>query len=72
MLYFSKDRNTLITGKIKLEEQFESSQKNILKLTASQDALLLANGILNNELTLTMQNIDIKQETTAQSISDKK
>ena len=59
MLYFSKEKNRLITGKNKLEEKCESAQKKILKLTALQDALLLSNGSLKNELTLTMKNIDV-------------
>ena len=65
VLYFSKEKNQLITRTSKLEEKCESSQKNILKLTDFQDALLLANGSLNNDLTLTMKNIDVTQVTTA-------
>ena len=54
---------------MKLEEKCKSAQKNILKSTSSQYELLLDNGILNNELTPTTQNIDITQETTAQLIA---
>ena len=62
----------LIAGKIKLEEQCKSEQKNTLKLTALHDALLLANVNLKNELTLTMQNTHVRQETTSQFTADKK
>ena len=72
VLYFSKEKNHLITGKRKLEEQCKSAQKLILKPAASHDALLSANGSLNNELILTMQNIDATQATTAHLRSDKK
>ena len=40
--------------KFKLEEQYESAQKNNLKFTALQDEFLVSNGILNNKLTTTM------------------
>ena len=69
---FSKERNQLITGKIKLEEQCESAQEKKLKLTGSQYALLLDNVSLNNNITLTIQNIDVTQESTAQLKADKK
>ena len=62
----------MIDGKKKVEEQCESEQKNILKYTDFQYELLSANISLNNELTLTMYNLDVKQETTAQLTSDKK
>ena len=62
----------MITGKRKLEEKCESSQKNNLKLTASQDALLLDNGSLSNELKLRMKNIDVTQATTSQLRTEKK
>ena len=69
---FLKEQNQLITGKRKLEEKCESSQKNNLKLTASQDALLLDNGSLSNELKLRMKNIDVTQATTSQLRTEKK
>ena len=72
VLYFPKEKNQLITGERKLEEKCESAHKNILKLTALQAALLLANGSLNNYLTIIMQNIDFTHETKAQLIADKK
>ena len=62
----------MITGKKELEEKFESSQNNILKLIALQGALLLSSGGLNNELTLTMQNIDATQATTEELRANKK
>ena len=62
----------MITGKSKLEEQFKSAQKKILKLADSQDAVLLSNVNLNNELTLKMQNIYVTQATTAQLRAKKK
>ena len=62
----------MINGKRKLEEQRKSSQKNILKLDSSQDALLLSNASLNNKIILTMQNIDVTQATIPQLRSDKK
>ena len=52
---FSKERNQLITGKRKLEEQCESAKKNVLKQSAFQDALVLANGSIKDELTLTVK-----------------
>ena len=59
MLYIccisSKEKNHLITRKMKPEEQFKSTQRNILKLIASQYSLLLVNGILDNYMTLTMK-----------------
>ena len=61
----------MINRKRKYEEQCESSQKKILRLTVSQDVLLLANGILSNEITLKIKNIDAIQTTTEQLISDK-
>ena len=61
----------MINRKRKHEEQCESSQKKILRLTVSQDVLLLANGILSNEITLKIKNIDAIQTTTEQLISDK-
>ena len=64
-LYFSMEKNQFITGKRTLEEQHELSQRKILKLTSSQHAIILANGSLNNDLTLTIQNIDVTQETKA-------
>ena len=45
---------------------------SILKLTDSKDSLLLANGSLNNDLTFTMQNIDVTNKTTVQLKSNKK
>ena len=51
---------------MKMDGKCESAQNTVLKLTDLQDALLLANGILNYELTLTMKNLDVTQETTAQ------
>ena len=69
---FSKNQNKLITGKRKLEEQPKSAQKNILILTPLLDALLLSKVIINNELTLTMKNTDVTQETTAQLRDDNK
>ena len=56
----------MITGKSKLEEKCESAQKNILKSAALRVTMILNNDILNNKITLTMQNSDITQETTAQ------
>ena len=69
MLYFSccifsYEQNNLITGEKKLEENCESEQKKILKLTASQDLMLLANGSLKTDLTLTIQILDVTQVTT--------
>ena len=64
VLYFSGEKNKLINGKIKVEEQLESEHKNILKLTASLNELLLANVSINNELTLIVKNISVTQETT--------
>ena len=58
--------------KEKLEEQWKSEQKNILKLTTSQDELLLENVSLNNELTSTTQNIDVTPSTTSQLRAVKK
>ena len=55
----------MIICKSNIEEKCDPAQKNILKLTALQDALLLYNGILNYELTLTMQNLDVTQKTAA-------
>ena len=72
VLYLPKEKNKLITGERKLEEKCESAHKNILKLTTSQDALLLANVSLNNDLTILMQNLDVTHETKAQLIADKK
>ena len=69
---FLKEKNQLIAEKIKLVEQCESALKSILKLTALQDALILANGILNNELTPTIQNIYLAQATTAQLRAEKR
>ena len=62
----------MITGNTKLEQKCESAHKHILKLTSSQDALLLANIILNNDLTLTMKIIDVTQYNTAQLRANKK
>ena len=59
VLYFSKKQNQLITGENKPEEQCESAHKNILKLTALQYALLLDNGSINNERTLTIKNLGV-------------
>ena len=56
---------------MKMDEKCESAQNTILKLTAFQDALLLANGILNYELTLTIKNIDVTQETLSHLRGDK-
>ena len=72
VVFFSKEKNKLITGKWNLEEQCKSAHKNILKFTASQYALFLYNGSLNNELTLTIQYLDVTQETTSQLTYDKK
>ena len=66
MLYSIKRENQLIIRKWKIEAKYESAQTNILKLTASNDALFLANIILNNDIKLTMHNIDITQATPAQ------
>ena len=62
----------MITAKRKIEEQCESAQKNTLKWTDLHYAMLLANGSLNNVLTLTMQNIDVTEAPTAQLRADKK
>ena len=56
---------------MELEEQCKSEQKNIFKLTALQNSLLLDNNILKNKLTLTIQNIYVTQATTAQSKANK-
>ena len=45
----------MITEKMKIKEHCKSAQKNILKLMHLQYALLLENGILKNEITLTIQ-----------------
>ena len=67
-----KEGNWLITGKSKLEEKCELEQKNVLKFTSSQDILILVYGSLNNNLTLTMKNIDVTQDTIAQLRYEKK
>ena len=41
-------------------------------MTGFQDSMLLSNGSLNNDLTLTIQNIDFTQATTAQLRSDRR
>ena len=41
-------------------------------MNSLQDALLLANSILKNELTLTIKNLGVTHVTTAQLKSDKK
>ena len=56
----------MIICKSNIEEKCDPAQKNILKLTALQDALLLANGSLNNYLTITIQNLDVTQTSKAQ------
>ena len=66
------EKTRLITGEIKLEEQCESAQKNILKFAAYHDALLLVNGSIKNDTALTIQNIDVTQATTVQLRAEKK
>ena len=65
-LYFLKERNQLLTGKMKLKEKYKSAQNNILELTALQNARLLSNDNPKNKLVLTMQNIDFTKATTEQ------
>ena len=69
---FFKGENQLITGGRRFEKQYEGAQNKVLMLTDQYDALLLANGSLNNELTLTQQNIDVTQATISQLRTDKK
>ena len=59
MLCFTKDQNWFITGKIKLGKQCESDRKNILRLTALEDTLILTNGSINIYLTLKMKSLDV-------------
>ena len=62
----------MITGKGKLEEQCKISQKNILKLNALQNALLLNKGRLKNYSTITIQNLDVTPETKAKLRANKR
>ena len=70
VLYFTHERNQLIFGEKNVEEQCETEQKNTLKSTALQYEPLLANGNLNNELKLKIQNPDFTEVTIAQLRAD--
>ena len=59
MMYYIKGANQLITAKWNLDKQCELAHKKII-LPDSQDTLLSVNDSLNNDLTLTIQNIVVK------------
>ena len=71
VLYFSKEKNQLITGKSEIEEQYKSSQKDILKSPVLAGCTALNQWYTRQCSDIKIQNLDVTQETKAKFRSDK-